>query len=218
MRRIFLAALAAAACQTPPETGTAGQEVSAPEHTFRFEAGTDPASLALIEAVAIEVATPTTQAEAQDLTARGAANRTDRSRRAAAIVPILIEELGGREPDDDLVFGIVLELLADTGRDDAAAYLAAWTRRPRPTGDSRLLAAQGLAVDALGRMSAGGNLAARAALLDVVEADPVHRRLAVEGYYRGRGDRFRAKRELLARIPAADRYLVHTVVPAGGAR
>jgi hypothetical protein len=201
---------------TPSQSAETPHNPTAADPLFRFEEQRDPVSRALVTAYRAYLATPADQAE-YDRNARGLAEARGTLRgNGKAATAILLDELRrlSSPADHDRERHLLLWLLADTATPEALAALAdVASAPPQPEGFEGIPAIeQGVALAQLGRVAATPNRGAREQILRVIARagrNPALRRQAIAAYYNVSPSRFRARREIVAVLPAAERYLAH---------
>jgi hypothetical protein len=192
------------------------QAPTAPGPLFSFERQNDPVSRALVAAYRSYITAPTDQAEYdRNKSALAEARRALRANGSTA-TRILRSELSRLTPpiDYDRERSLVLWLLADIGTPDALTTLGDIAIAPRtPEGfEGTPVIEQSVALAQLARAAAAQDRVARAEILRVVaraERNPELRRQAIAAYYNVSPSRFRARREVTAALPIAQRYLAH---------
>jgi hypothetical protein len=192
------------------------QARTAPGPLFSFERQNDPVSRALVAAYRSYLTAPTDQAEYdRNKSALEEARRVLRANGSAATT-ILRAELSRFTPpiDHDRERSLLLWLLADVRTPEALATLGdvAIAPRTREGFDGAPVIEQSVALAQLTRVAAAQERVARDQILRVVaraERDPALRREAIAAYYKVSPSRFRARREVTAVLPAAQRYLAH---------
>jgi hypothetical protein len=192
------------------------QAPTAPGPLFSFERQNDPVSRALVAGYRSYLTAPTDQAEYdRNERALEEARRTLRANGSTATT-ILRRELSRLTPpiDHDRERSLLLWLLADVRTPEALATLGdvAITPRTREGFEGTPMIEQSVALAQLTRIAAAQDRVARDQILRVVarvESDPALRREAITAYYRVSPSRFRARREVTAVLPIAQRYLAH---------
>jgi len=198
---------------------------SAPPH-FAFQKGTDELSKALSDLHLAFVSTPTSseQAAATARKRKQALARLAQDPEAAATR--LIDEFSTLEktrPADEEGLLALLHLLGDLESTKGLTFLHDYALRVPPPAskggeevdrDPRqvMLLLRGLATDELGRRAVRGNAAAKVHLLDLAsQASADVKVIAIRNYYAASKLRWKAKRELEAKLKPADRHLRHQI-------
>jgi hypothetical protein len=203
----------------PVEVTSPSSEVTqapAPGPLFSFERQNDPVSRALVAAYRSYLTAPTDQAEYdQNKNALAEARRTLRANGSTATT-ILRSELSRLTPpiDHDRERSLLLWLLADVRTPAALATLGDVAIAPptREGFEGTPVIEQSVALAQLTRVAAEQDRMARDQILRVVaraESNPALRREAIAAYYKVSRSRFRARREVTAALPIAQRYLAH---------
>jgi hypothetical protein len=193
---------------------------------FAFLEGDDELSRALAAAYLGFVGAPTSSEQAQTLaqqrsTAAAALARDPEG--AAAKVIAALAAVEQADPADEEGPLVLLHLLGEVESERGLGALHDFALRALPPADQgqaeldrsprqALLLLRGVAADELGRRAAKGSQAAKVKLLDLVaKGDSDVRAVAIRSYYRASKLRWKAKRELEAKLAPADRYLVHQI-------
>jgi hypothetical protein len=200
---------------TPPSAEIT-QAAAEPEQLFSFERKSDPVSRALVAAYRSYLTAPIDQAEYdRNESALAAARRTLRENGKAATTILRAELRRLDSPTDhDRERHLLLWLLGDAATPEALTTLADVAIAPpkREEFDGAPMIEHAVALAQLGRAAATGNRVAREQILRIVaraDRNPDLRRRAIAAYYDVSPSRFRARREVTAVLPLADRYLAH---------
>jgi len=132
-----------------------------------------------------------------------------------AATQILLRELARLTPgpDHERQRSLICWLLADVATPSALAKLGELALVPPPPEGSEgaPVAEYAVALYQLQHVAGGGNPTAREQILKVVvrALDTTQRRRAIATYYAVSPNRFRARREVTARLPVSERYLAH---------
>ncbi len=224
---LVAAGLAAAAC-SKSSSSPAAAPLPSPSGTaparFAFEAQGDATAQALTTLYRTYVAAPTSEAELRAAWALRDQARAFVAQNAEAVTTRVLAELEAPADDDGSSREILFHLLAETGTGRATGALrdvALSALPPAGTGAtcgdtarSKAVHLRRAAVAELRRSAVLGSAVARDRLLDVVAGgDASTRRAAVTAFYDASPDRFRARREMAARLPPSERYVLYELTP-----
>jgi hypothetical protein len=182
---------------------------------FSFERATDVVSRALVAAFRSYLASPIDQGELDDNAATLAAARATLAANGDAATQILLRELTHLTtgPDQERERNLICWLLADAATPSALAKLGELALVPPPPEgpEGTPVVEHTVALSQLQRVASGGNRTAREQILNVVARaeNKTVRRSAIAAYYAVSPSRFRARREVTARLPVSERYLAH---------
>lgn len=193
---------------------------------FSFHAGQDALSRALSAAHLAFVTAPATKEQAEALAQQRKEAAAALARDPEGAAAKIIAELAAVEqadPADEEGLLDLLHLLGEVESAQGFAFLHDFALREPPelppdqpeahrNARAALLLLRPLAVQQLGRRAVRGSQAAKVKLLELVGAargDVLA--VAIRNYYRASKLRFKAKRELMAKLKPADRYLAHQV-------
>jgi hypothetical protein len=190
---------------------------------YRFETATDPLSMALQKVYSAYITMPTPDTDMVALDNNRKEGIAYLKAHPAEAGQALLEEVDLIGSQNRRLAGII-HLLGHFENETGMMYLFEMVQNPIPTNCpspihdeetscSDAAALRLIALDSLGMISASGGVFARARILDLVNyGDPLIQHTAIKLFYETAGmPRWRAKREMAARLPASKRYLLHAL-------